>query len=231
MKANSVLLLVSGLLVIAGLAGCSLALDTEECSSDQECVELMGQQGATCVSNVCQPGTTTDTQDQDGDDAISEVEDADTLDEMDSADLDDQEEVDDSVDAPDEVGPQTIVVEDHISESTTWESQNTYILEKPIFVVDDSVLTIEAGTQILGDGGALIVTRGAQLRADGTKEEPIVFTSGTDTPTTGDWGGVALMGSAQTNDDDGEGTLEGVDVPAGGEDYWIRYGRRGQLRR
>jgi hypothetical protein len=67
-------------------------------------------------------------------------------------------------------------------------------------------LTIAAGTQVLGDAGAtdkpaLIVTRGAQLIAVGTKDKPIVFSSGNSAGTRmgGNWAGVALLGDAKIN--------------------------------
>ena len=82
-----------------------------------------------------------------------------------------------------------------------------YVLQGTVFVVGDSTLTVEAGTEIIGETGAaeaaaLIVTRGSQLVANGTATDPVVFTSGNlpGARVTGDWAGVALLGSATTND-------------------------------
>ena len=116
-----------------------------------------------------------------------------------------------------------VVIDADISEDTTWDCDN-YLLQGKIFVTNNATLTIAAGTQIFGDTAgsetaALIVTRGAQLQAVGTAAEPIVFTSGNASPdrATGDWAGVALMGSASINQgaDIGggvlQGNLEGID--------------------
>jgi hypothetical protein len=69
----------------------------------------------------------------------------------------------------------------------------------------EGVLTIEPGTVVFGDiatKGTLVIQRGGTLIADGTEEEPIVFTSirpaGQRTP--GDWGGVVICGRARNNE-------------------------------
>jgi hypothetical protein len=108
--------------------------------------------------------------------------------------------------------------EEHISgeitANTTWSAGTTYILDDLTYVVNDSTLTIEPGTTILGSGvgSALIVTRGSRLVAEGTASEPIVFTSaraeGSRNP--GDWGGVALLGAASVNVADP--LLEGIEA-------------------
>ena len=62
-----------------------------------------------------------------------------------------------------------------ITTATTWTKNNTYIL-KTLVYVDGATLTIEAGTQILGDSGsALIVTKTGKLVAEGTATAPIIF--------------------------------------------------------
>ena len=101
--------------------------------------------------------------------------------------------------------PAEVSVSGDITEDTTW-SCSAYLLTGKIFVTNNAVLTINPGTQIFGDTNsaeeaALIVTRGAQLVARGTADAPIVFTSGNPegSRTTGDWAGVALLGSARVN--------------------------------
>jgi hypothetical protein len=133
------------------------------------------------------------------------------------------------------------LVVDDITTNTTWTADNTYILDKPIFVTNGSVLTIEPGTLILGDEntgnstfGSLVVTRGSKLVAEGTAEAPIVFTAreerdGIDgnpavkpDPALGDasyWGGIVLLGNAQVNNyvggvNTGEARIEGFPVEA-----------------
>ncbi|MDZ4200287.1 MAG: hypothetical protein U1E27_13505, partial [Kiritimatiellia bacterium] len=66
-----------------------------------------------------------------------------------------------------------------------WTNDNVYELNGIIFVHEGATLTIDPGTLIRKRGatgaggrpGALIVTRGAKIRALGTKEQPIVMTN------------------------------------------------------
>jgi hypothetical protein len=65
-----------------------------------------------------------------------------------------------------------------------------------------AVLTIEAGTVIKGQGNsALVITQGAKIVAEGTKDAPIVFTSNkaVGQRAAGDWGGIIIMGKAPQN--------------------------------
>ena len=72
-----------------------------------------------------------------------------------------------------------------------------WVLRGTVFVGngrDETILEIEPGTTIMGEQsttGTLVVRRGSKIVADGTREQPIVFTS--DQPqgsrATGDWGG------------------------------------------
>lgn len=98
-----------------------------------------------------------------------------------------------------------IEVNENITEDTTWEC-GTYLLQDLVFVTDNKTLTIKPGALILGDTDsqgvkALVITRGAKLEAKGTKDAPIVFTSGNPegSRTPGDWGGVVLLGAATVN--------------------------------
>ncbi len=95
-----------------------------------------------------------------------------------------------------------VVVSGDITTNTTWTKNNTYLLSGFVYVTNGAVLTIEPGTVIKGDKntkGSLIITRGAKIIADGTPDDPIVFTSNESTPTYGDWGGIILLGYAPTN--------------------------------
>lgn len=93
-----------------------------------------------------------------------------------------------------------------VTTDTTWEC-GTYLLKKIVYVTNDSTLTIKPGVQVLGDTdqgsdiAALIVTRGSKLDAVGTKDAPIVFSSGNPegARAPGDWGGVVLLGKATIN--------------------------------
>jgi hypothetical protein len=106
-----------------------------------------------------------------------------------------------------ETPPAAAVVEvsADITADTVW-SAGTYLLKQKIYVVNNAKLTIAAGTKVLGDAtvsdkAALIIARGSQLIANGTKAAPIVFTSSAadGSKKGGDWAGVALLGSAKIN--------------------------------
>ena len=103
-------------------------------------------------------------------------------------------------------------VSGEIAEDTTWTSDTTYILTDLVFVTGGT-LTIEAGTQVLGDGGsALVVTQNGQIDAVGTADNPIVFTSSKEAGTRrrGDRGGVVLLGNAPINVPAGQ--IEGIEA-------------------
>ena len=107
--------------------------------------------------------------------------------------------------------------------TTTWTCDNVYKLDGYVFVNPDQILTIEAGTIIKGlsgsgaDAAALIVTKGAQIMADGSADCPIIFTHDADPldgsiayDTRGQWGGLIVLGAASTNLGSGVGQVEGV---------------------
>ncbi len=115
------------------------------------------------------------------------------------------------------------VTDASLSGNTTWTKSNTYILNGRVFVESGETLTIEAGTVIKARPGtgenasALLVARGARLMANGTAEEPIIFTALADNlngnltkDDRGLWGGVALLGRARINTTSGEGNIEGI---------------------
>jgi hypothetical protein len=82
-------------------------------------------------------------------------------------------------------------------------SKDTLYYLTGIYIVDSTyTLTVPAGTTVLGDTAAtLFVARGGKLMADGTKAEPIVFSSRKPAGqrAAGDWGGVIILGAAPTN--------------------------------
>jgi hypothetical protein len=107
--------------------------------------------------------------------------------------------------------------------TVTWTRENEYILEGFVFVNDGQVLTIEPGTVIRFRSGqaenasALIVARGGKIVAEGTKEEPIIFTSEHDDlqgsvvkEERGLWGGLIILGNAPVNLREGEVRVEGI---------------------
>src|SRR5258705_12935491 len=99
---------------------------------------------------------------------------------------------------------QTITVSGRINADSTFRKANTYILKGLVYIVGNHTLTIEPGTVIKGafsgaDVAALIITRGSKLMAAGTETEPIIFTSASPNPQSGDWGGIVLCGKANIN--------------------------------
>ena len=99
---------------------------------------------------------------------------------------------------------QTITLSGRINADTVLRKANTYILKGLVYMVGNHTMTIEAGTVIKGsfsgsDVAALIITRGSKIVASGTPTEPIVFTSLSPNPQSGDWGGIVLCGKAGYN--------------------------------
>lgn len=84
----------------------------------------------------------------------------------------------------------------------TWDCNRVYRLSGLTFI-RGGTLTIRPGTRIigLGMGSALIITRDARLDAQGTRTQPIVFTSANPPGmrAQGDWAGVVLLGRAPIN--------------------------------
>ncbi len=130
-------------------------------------------------------------------------------------------------------------------------ADTVYALSGPLFVGEpansdgtggtSATLTIEAGTTIFGENpeSVLVITRGSQIQANGTAQNPIIMTSAedlglsttsnrpihtglaTDDPNTGEWGGLVINGLAPLNScSDGicESQGEGDSGPYGGND-------------
>jgi len=94
------------------------------------------------------------------------------------------------------------ILEGKISSDRTLKAQYTYTIRGIVYVTNGAKLTIEPGTAIHGETsskGALVITRGSQIIADGSKDKPIIFTSDAPDPKRGDWGGVVICGNAPTN--------------------------------
>jgi hypothetical protein len=92
-----------------------------------------------------------------------------------------------------------------ITANRTLYADTTYTLKGFIHVTNGATLTIQPGTRIMGDfntlGSSLFIRRGAKIKAGGTADKPIVFTSsraaGSRQP--GDWGGLLIIGNAIDN--------------------------------
>ena len=117
----------------------------------------------------------------------------------------------------------------HITSDLTLTANNLYALNGGVFIGDDkensATLTIEAGTTIFGRSGGdyLVVSRDSKIDAQGSADAPITFTSSEDVSGeetgAGQWGGVVLLGNAQSNDCPTDGSdcalqVEGVKAGA-----------------
>ena len=112
--------------------------------------------------------------------------------------------------------PTTVRITQNITANTTWTTGKTYILAGRIAVTAGNKLTIQPGVIVKGEVGtganasALIIARGAQIDAQGTTSQPIIFTTVADeiapgqiaspnlTPDlNGLWGGLLILGRAK----------------------------------
>ncbi len=100
-----------------------------------------------------------------------------------------------------------------LANGAAFTCNNTYILDKKIYIPSGQTITIQPGTVIKGaanatpaEASALVIERGAQIIANGTESCPIVFTAQADPmdgtypiSNKGMWGGVVLLGKAYNN--------------------------------
>lgn len=109
----------------------------------------------------------------------------------------------------------------------TWTADNCYIIDGLVFLESTGSLTIEPGTVIVGrtnpttgqNTSALIIGKGANINAQGTEANPIIFTVETEDDVSPDdltsndkglWGGLAILGDAEIPNPDNDG----------GERFW-----------
>jgi hypothetical protein len=106
--------------------------------------------------------------------------------------------------APVGVVSNTITLTGKITKDTTLYAKDVNYLSGIVYITKGVTLTIQEGAKVLGkssgaDVAALVITRGAKIIARGTADKPIVFTSASLNPQSGDWGGVVLLGTAKVN--------------------------------
>lgn len=100
------------------------------------------------------------------------------------------------------VSTSNIAVTGDITQSVTWLSGRTYVINSEIEVNNNAVLTIEPGTIIkFGTNGSLSVGYGsaATVLATGTATNPIVFTSSAALPAAGAWEGLTFYNGTLSN--------------------------------
>jgi len=113
----------------------------------------------------------------------------------------------------------TVTITNHVTKDTTLRAIDNNILSGLVYVDAGVTLTVEKGATVKGayagtSTAALIIKRGAKLMAVGTQEAPIIFTSASPTPTSGDWAGIELLGKAAINSSNGG--KPGLYIPEGG---------------
>ena len=120
-------------------------------------------------------------------------------------------------------------ITENITTNTTWETGKVYTLGARIAVVSGVTLTIQPGVIIKGEAGtganatALIIARGGKIMAEGTADEPIIFTSvadeiepgmvaspNLDPDLNGLWGGLIVLGYAPISADAVPSQIEGI---------------------
>lgn len=117
-------------------------------------------------------------------------------------------------------GPGTIdpgfgTISENITSNRTLYADTVYTLSGFIKVTNGATLTIQPGTRIEGDfdviGSSLFVLRGSRIVANGTAQNPIVFTSSQPVGQrkSGDWGGLIIVGNGIINRS-GETIIEGT---------------------
>jgi hypothetical protein len=107
-----------------------------------------------------------------------------------------------------------------VTTSKTLSASNDYLMKGIVFVKAGATLTIEKGTIIMGETSTkatLVVQPGGRIIAEGTEDEPIVFTSraSAEARRAGDWGGLIILGNAPVNIRDANGnattgSVEGI---------------------
>ena len=133
--------------------------------------------------------------------------------------------------APTPTPSNVVTVSSNITANTTWETGKTYVLANRIAVISGVTLNIQPGVIIKGEAGtganatALIIARGAKIMAEGTANQPIIFTSVADeiqpgqivspnmpTDLNGLWGGLIVLGNAPISASAASIQIEGIPV-------------------
>ncbi len=129
---------------------------------------------------------------------------------------------------------QAVVISDtdlQAGQTYNWTNNNTYVLNGLVFLEEGGVLNIEAGTVIRGqeanlitsgdNTSGLIIAQGAQIFANGTAANPIIFTAAADDlndpedfliEDRGEWGGLIILGKATIARPGGTDNIEGITV-------------------
>jgi hypothetical protein len=116
----------------------------------------------------------------------------------------------------------TVFLSGTYTEDLTLDANTTYKLNGALIMTSGTTLTIPACMTIeaLASGANvyIAIAQGAKIIANGTADCPIVFTSDASSPSSGDWGGLILLGNAPINSVTGTATAtsEIGNLPYGG---------------
>ena len=122
-----------------------------------------------------------------------------------------------------------VIIDESINagETLTLTADVDWELDGYVYVEDGATLAIEPGTVIKARGttttgdpsSALIISRGGKIMAEGTVDDPIIFTSVEDDLSTTDdlspfdfqkWGGIVILGKGIVGEDGGTDFIEGI---------------------
>jgi hypothetical protein len=101
-------------------------------------------------------------------------------------------------------GSKTVTLTGRITRDTVLRKADVNILRGRVYITNGVTLTVERGATVRGeftgnDVATMIVARGGKIVADGSASEPIVFTSNSPSPRSGDWAGIVICGKARVN--------------------------------
>jgi hypothetical protein len=104
----------------------------------------------------------------------------------------------------------------------TLSADEEYLITGPVLMSEGTTLTVPAGTTVrvepVGVNAYIAILPGADIQAAGTANNPIVFTSNANTPSSGDWGGIVICGRAPINST-ADGSTDTATTEVGGLSY------------
>lgn len=118
--------------------------------------------------------------------------------------------------------PATVFLSGTYTSDLTLDANTTYKVNGSLVIASGATLTIPAGMTVqalaAGSDVYIAISQGAKIVANGTADNPIVFTSDASSPQAGDWGGLILLGRAPINSVSGTATStsEIAGLPYGG---------------
>lgn len=97
-----------------------------------------------------------------------------------------------------------------------------YLVTGPVLMSEGTTLTIPAGMTLraepVGVNAYIAILPGAQIQANGTASNPIVLTSNSNSPASGNWGGLVICGKAPINSTP-DGSEDTATTEVGGLSY------------